>query len=274
MQTASRESFAAALERLNEVAARARAGTLDKIGDELLAVAGLLGSEPGLRRALANPSRTAEDRSALANAVLGKRVNARTVELVRLLAGGRWSSTTDLLDAVELLGVQSLLAEAERAGTLADVEDALFRFRQLVAGQPQLASVLGDSTAGTAPRAELVAQLLTGKVEAVVVRLAQVAVAGFGGRTFEGALTRLLELAAARRDRQLAYVTVAVALAEEDEERLAATLARRYGREISVRLSVDPAVLGGVRVRVDHDLYDGTVQRRLDDARKALVGRR
>ena len=52
---------------------------------------------------------------------------------------------------------------------------------------------------------------------------------------------------------------------------LGAALAARYGRDISLKTTVDPRVLGGVRVQVGADLYDGTVARRLAEARTALA---
>lgn len=274
MQAASRESYAAALEQLNAQARGTGGGDLTRVGEELLAVAGLLAREPGLRRALADPSRPGEQRSALALSLLGDRVSATTGELVGTLTTGRWSTVHDLLDATELLGIEAFLASAERDGNLGEVEDALFRFRQVVAAEPALAAALGDTSAEVDRRRELVRQLLTGKTGPVAVRLAEVAVAGFGGRVFDAALIRLVELAAARRDRELAYVTVAAPLAESDEELLGTILSRMYGRDISVRLTVDPELVGGMRVQVGHDLYDGTVRRRLTDIYGAVVGGR
>jgi F-type H+-transporting ATPase subunit delta len=98
-------------------------------------------------------------------------------------------------------------------------------------------------------------------------------VAGFEGRNFDGSVTRLVELAAERRNRSVAYVTVAIPLTDEQERRLVAELARRYGREITAKVTVDPEILGGISVRVGHDLYDGTILRRLAETRNALAGR-
>ena len=50
-------------------------------------------------------------------------------------------------------------------------------------------------------------------------------------------------------------------------------LSEMYGREVSVKQTVDPEVLGGVSVRVGSDLYDGTVLRRLNETRNALAKR-
>ena len=112
---------------------------------------------------------------------------------------------------------------------------------------------------------------LDGKAKPTTVRLAQLALAGFGGRSFGTSLSRLVDLAAARRDRQIAYVTSAIPLSDEDEERLGATLARRYGRPVTVKVTIDPEILGGLSVQIGSDLYDGTVLRRLAETRAALT---
>jgi F-type H+-transporting ATPase subunit delta len=103
--------------------------------------------------------------------------------------------------------------------------------------------------------------------------LVDVALEGFGGRNFAASLSRMVELAAERRDRQIAYVTVATPLTDAEETRLAGRLGQLYGRAVEIKVTVDPAVLGGVSVRIGHDLYDGTVLRRLKETRIALAGR-
>lgn len=274
MQAGSRDSYAAARERLDALVQGAQPEPIAQLADDLLSLAGLLSAEPRLRRALSDPGRAGEDRAELMTSVLGDRLSAQARELAAVLAGGRWSSAVDLLDAAEQLGVEALLASAEIAGTLGEVEDALFRFGQLAAGDPQLAAVLGDTSALPARRRELVRSLLSGKVDGVTVRLAELSVEGFGGRNFSTSLARLVELAAHRRERRVAYVTVAAPLSPEQEERLAENLGRIYGGAISLKISVQPEVLGGISVQVGDDLYDGTILRRLNQARTALAGRK
>ena len=272
MGAESRESYAPALARLNELTSNGR--PLSGVADEILGVAVVLAGEPRLRRALANPSRTGEERAGLIGSVVEGKVSPDTAGLLRILAAGRWSSGSDLLDAVERLGVEALLASAEAAGELAEVEDELFRFGQVVDGDNELAAVLGASSVPVAQRSALAHSLLEGKARAVSVRLVDVALQGFGGRNFAASLSRIVELAAERRDRQIAYVTVASALSDAEEDRLAARLAQMYGRAVELKVNVDPAILGGVSVRIGHDLYDGTVLRRLNETRSALAGRR
>jgi len=271
MEPAGRESYAPAAERLDGYAADASPQDLAGLADELLAVGTLLGREPRLRRALADPARSPEDRAGLFRAVLDGKVGDEAVGLLEALVGARWRGPNALRDAGERLGADALLAGAQRADELGDVEDELFRFGQVVDGSPELAAVLGDPSAPLEHRAALVGDLLDGKARATTVRLAQLALAGFGGRSFGTSLTRLVELAAARHDQQIAYVTSAIPLSDEVEERLGAALSRRYGRAVSVKVTIDPEILGGLSVQIGSDLYDGTVLRRLVETRAALT---
>ena len=271
----SRESYDAAARWLGEFAAPAEPSAIEEMAEGILAFAGLLRGQPRLRRTLVDSGRSPEDRVRLLRSLLEGRLGAQTLELLAMLVAARWSSPSELLDAAERLGVEGLLASAQRIGDLAEVEDELFRFGKIVAGDPQLAAVLSDSTALTSAgedrRVRLVHDLLEGKARPVTLRLGSLALAAPGGRGFEAALTWLVERAAARREHEVAYVTVAAQLDPEEESRLASALAARYGHDISLKITVDSRVIGGVRVKVGSDLYDATVQRRLTEARSAMT---
>ena len=271
MSAVSRESYALAADRLAVLGRTATAEQLIAVADEILAVARLLKAEPRLRRALTDPSRSGANRAELLTSLLAGKVGATTVDLVSTLAGGRWSTGGELLDATERLSADVLLVGAQRADELAEVEDELFRFGQIVTATPGLAAVLSDPSASRERRVKLVQDLLKGRVRASTGRLVELALEGFGGRSFEASLTRLVELTAAKRDREVAYVTVARILDEADEQRLAAKLSDMYGRQVSLKIDVDPSIIGGVSVRVGSDLYDGTILRRLNEARQAFA---
>ena len=266
----SREAYAAAR---SELVGLTDGPGLATAADEILSVGALLAREPRLRRALSDPARTGEERSALLAGLVGGKIGATAQQLLSTLVSGRWSSPSELRHGVDRLGVETIVVSSDRAGELGEVEDELFRFGQIVSGNAELAASVGDSTAPLPRRDELIDLLLAGKAKPATVVLAKQAVRGFGGHSFAGALTRLVELCAEERDRSVAYVTVAQPLSEAEEERLGSTLAQRYGRQVALKVTVDPAVLGGARVRIGSDLYDGTVSRRLAEARNALASR-
>ena len=78
--------------------------------------------------------------------------------------------------------------------------------------------------------------------------------------------------AAARRSRLLAEVRVATALDEADQTRLAAALAKKYGRDVHLNFVIDPSIVGGIAVSVGDEVVDGSMSTRLEVARRRLAG--
>jgi F-type H+-transporting ATPase subunit delta len=70
----------------------------------------------------------------------------------------------------------------------------------------------------------------------------------------------------------VARVISAVPLTDAQESRLTAVLSEQFGRRISVRTAVEPAVRGGLMIRIGDEVIDGTVSTRLAAARKAVTG--
>jgi F-type H+-transporting ATPase subunit delta len=70
----------------------------------------------------------------------------------------------------------------------------------------------------------------------------------------------------------VAYVTAAAPLSAAQEQRLTEVLKTIYQRPISLKVDLDPALLGGLVVRVADEVIDGSVAARLDQARQWMAG--
>ncbi|MGE0460418.1 MAG: F0F1 ATP synthase subunit delta [Vicinamibacterales bacterium] len=91
-------------------------------------------------------------------------------------------------------------------------------------------------------------------------------------------LELLPEIAQVYRERLLAHqnivqadVTIAAPLSADATKALEASLAAATGKTVSMRVSVDPAQLGGVVARVGSTVYDGSVRTQLKKMRDQLV---
>ena len=266
MRGISRASLAELEERLTASAENTAA-----LGDELFTVAGLLASQPALRRALADPSRPADARSGLATSLLNGRVSEAAVSLVAAAAAARWSGPGDLTDAVEQLAANAIIASADAEGRLDELEDELFRFGRVVASQPELRMALTNPFGPADAKRELLSQLLAGKVTPEALRLITEAAVSPLGRSLDVSLEHYAQLVARRRELLVAEVRVAVALTDQQRRRLAATLATTYGHEVLLNVVLDPRVTGGMTVRVGDELVDGSVATRLAEARRKLA---
>lgn len=239
------------------------------LADELFAVVELLGGQVSLRNALSDATAGETARRELATAVLGGKVSPATQTVVEAGAGMRWGSGADLAAALERQGVRALLRSAQLAGKLDQVEEEMFRFSRIVEADHGLRDVLEDRTASLAGRQELVAGLLAGKADEITVALVKRALRG-AERTFARTLDSYLVLAAAERSRAIAEVTVARPLTDDQAERLRSALSRQVGREVTLQVQVDPAVMGGVRVKLGDEIIEGTVAGRLEAAERQL----
>jgi F-type H+-transporting ATPase subunit delta len=83
----------------------------------------------------------------------------------------------------------------------------------------------------------------------------------------EGAFTALV---AAHRGLVSAKVTTAVPLTAAQSKSLAAALRTALGADPQVETIVDPAILGGLKVRVGSRLYDASLKSKLDSLKFAL----
>ena len=49
-----------------------------------------------------------------------------------------------------------------------------------------------------------------------------------------------------------------------------ANLKKKYGKEVATEFLVNPQLLGGMRIRVGSDVWDGTVRNRLERLQQEL----
>lgn len=272
MQGASRQAYAALGEGLDAAVGRDQAAAVT-IGDALFAFAGMLREQPAVRRALVDTGRSPGDRAGLVRTLVGDRLDPRTADLIAAAVRERWAGPRDLMAAVEEHGVVAQLAAAEAAGRLDAVEDELFRFGQIVLGDPALRAALLDQAAPAEARRELVRGLLADKATPETVRLVEHIVLGRRDRTLEAAFDRVAELAANRRARQVALVRVASPLNTEQRDRLEQALAAQVGHPVRLNVVVEPGLVGGIMVEIGDDVVDGTVRSRLADVQRRLARR-
>jgi len=271
MNGASRGALAAARERLDALTDNTSADPAE-LGGELAAVTALLHRESTLRRALSDPAQSGEAKAELARRLLGGQLGEDSLDLLLGLVRSRWSRSRDLVDAAEELADTADLIAAQRAGKLDDVEDELFRFGRLLSGNGELRSALTNQVPTAQAKAALVHTLLDGRAQPVTERLVTRLVTAPRGRSLDNGIDALSKLAAARRSRMVAEVTSASALSDPQKQRLAHALARIYGRQVHLNLDVDPAVLGGVRVRIGDEVINGAIADRLDEAARRMAG--
>jgi F-type H+-transporting ATPase subunit delta len=82
-------------------------------------------------------------------------------------------------------------------------------------------------------------------------------------RDYRAVLVALQRLTRLEADRRRVTVESAVALDEASRQRVVDGLAKAHGPNLTISYTVNPELIGGLRIRVGNDVLDGSVQGRL-----------
>ena len=102
-----------------------------------------------------------------------------------------------------------------------------------------------------------------GLLDEAKVRLTVQAVIARKPRGYVGILTHFERLVKLDIEHRAARVESAAPLDGAMEGSIRASLARKYGEGLNITFSQNPALLGGLRIKVGSDVFDGTVSGRL-----------
>ncbi|GAA3926244.1 F0F1 ATP synthase subunit delta [Microbacterium soli] len=261
MGSATTQALAASADAL----AAASGVTLDTAA-ELFAAGRAIGDSAQLSGALADPTASAQARTALVSSVFAE-ASAPVRMLLTVVAGERWSRASDLVDGVEELAIRAAAVSAAKD----DVAGELFGFSRIVAADPEFELALGSRLGDADAKAALVEQVLGGRAAPATVLIASSLVRRPRERRVRQLISRAIDIVSAQSGRTVATVFTATPLADAQETRLRDALARRYGGEISVNQVIDPEVVGGLRVQIADDVIDGSISARLAELRQKLA---
>jgi ATP synthase F0 subunit b/ATP synthase F1 delta subunit len=273
MRSASRQALTNLLKHFGDMAEDLDDDALSTLSDELASVARMLTGEIVVTRYLTVPAEDSAPRVRLLERLVSDEVGEPALDILRRAVSERWSTNCDLIDAIEHIARQALLARAEQAGDIDDVEDQLFRFSRMLDAEPQLSLLLGDTTVPAERRVELLNGVLGrggGNVDPITTALLAQTVELLRGEPAEKAVLRLAEVAVARRGEVVAHVSAAAELTDTQRTRLTDVLSRVYGHSVTVQMHVNPELLGGLTISVGDEVIDGTLSARLARAQTEL----
>jgi F-type H+-transporting ATPase subunit delta len=113
--------------------------------------------------------------------------------------------------------------------------------------------------------------LVNGKLDETRVRAIVQKVAADKPRGYVAILESFVAQVRAEIESQRALVESATALDAMLQANLKTSLSKKYGRELNLEFQVKPELLGGIRVKVGSDVWDGTVKARLEALKAQLA---
>jgi F-type H+-transporting ATPase subunit delta len=270
---ASKHSLAAVRALLEQTLSGKSADVALRLAQDLSGTFAALDSSSGLRRAVTDPARDGDAKAALINELFASQLAADSVALVKEVVAFRWSTPSDLSNALEVLSIESRAFAAEGKGEGERLEIELFAVARTIHSSRELQEALVDPKYTIPAKSELLSSIFAATLAASTKDALLAVVQGTRGRSIERTLALYSNIIVARKERTIARVKSAVALDEGREARLIAALEKALGRKIRIDVEIDPLVMGGISVRIGDELIDGTVINRLLAASRSLSGK-
>ncbi len=165
---------------------------------------------------------------------------------------------------------RALFEIAQAEGHMDVVENELFRMARAFESNEQLRSTLTDATIPTERRQGIIEQLLGGKANNTTVQLVSLVVGSGKSRDLPAIIDTLVKRASSEKKLEVAEVRSAVELTEDQQKRLAAALTKATGRQVNLKVVVDPSVIGGLVATVGDEVIDDTVRTRLEQLKSRV----
>lgn len=245
--------------------------------DDLFALSDLVQGSSRIALALTDPARSLEDRVRLLQTLAENLSEVALTTVEGALSAA--PSAQELPTVIETLGECAVQRGAQAEGKAIEIADEIFSLERFVRANQQVRSALSDRNREPKYRVRLLQELFGSSLSRPATTLALRAVSAVSrdskledSVSLTGNLRHMRRDLAAAGDTVVATVQVATPLADAQAERLRDILSRRYQRNIHLQVSVEPSVLGGMKVRVGSQIFDGSLATIIQETKQKLAG--
>lgn len=171
----------------------------------------------------------------------------------------------------KIAGYAKALFEIARAeGAITRVADELFRIARTLEREHDLRQTLTDIAIPTGSKEKLLSDLLGERASPHTLNILKFIVGQGRSRDLVEIADELARIAEEESNREIAVVRSAIPLNEEQTARLTDALNQATGKNVTVKVVVDPSVVGGVVARVGDVVIDGSVVHKMERLREHM----
>ncbi len=173
--------------------------------------------------------------------------------------------------AVARVYAQALSDLGEDQGNLARIVDDLHGVRELFEKDTTFREFFGSPRIDPTAKKRVLHEALGDRIDRPVMGLLHVLVNKRREMLLDNIADEFDRYRDLREGRQHVYVTAARPLDDVQLRDIRSRLEKTTGQQIMVHVKIDPRVVGGLRIKLGDKVIDGTIRRRLQQLRQALV---
>ncbi len=182
------------------------------------------------------------------------------------------------VEQIDTIYARALLGAADAAGpatlpggVLSDVADEVAALRKIFAAEPDFELFVESPRLENSTKREVLERALRGKVSDILVNFLLLLLDKSRERHLAGILAEFGRLHDEHIGLVRAAITSASALGDELVGNLRDRMAAKLGKRVEITADVDPDILGGLVVRYEGMVADGSLKTALDDMRADML---
>lgn len=166
---------------------------------------------------------------------------------------------------------QALYEEAEATGQTAAVDEDVDLIRESLDGSRDLVLFFESPVIARAKKEAVVKELFAPRVRPLTLQFLQLLIEKGREDLFPNVVRAYHHLRDRQRGIVAAQARVAYPIGETERAHLVSAIERMTGQRVRLTVKHDPALIGGVVIRVGDTVYDGSVRHQLASLREQLV---
>lgn len=181
------------------------------------------------------------------------------------------AETSSLISGVAQRYAGSLFDLALEANSVAQVEKDLGRFEALIDGSPELKRLIVSPVFSSGDQVKAISAILTkAKIGGLVNNFLRLVAQNRRLFSVPAMIKSFRQIATAHRGEVAADVTSAHALTAAQQTELKATLKSVAGKDVTINVTIDPSILGGLIVKLGSRQIDTSLRTKLSSLKLAL----
>ncbi len=161
---------------------------------------------------------------------------------------------------------------SDEKGCLDEMERDVCHVRETFAQNPELSTLLANPDIGKEEKLRLVERIFSGNVSQDMVGFLRILVEKQRDAHMEAIWAYVLSRVKEKKKIGVAEVVSACDISEEWKERIARALLESTGyRQMEMTYRTDPALIGGLRIRIGDTVLDSSIQSKLADMGRKLA---
>lgn len=167
----------------------------------------------------------------------------------------------------------ALYKVAEEKGKVDQFLDELKNIVELIDKDADFQMLIHHPSVSTQNKKKLFENIFEGKVEADVLSFLKLLLEK--GRILEvGSMLKQMEIIyLEKHNTAIAEIKTVVPLLENEKTELVSNLQKKFNKTIILKEELDSSILGGIYVRIDNEVIDGTVKSNIEEMKKIMLKR-